>query len=121
MTGWREADDLSDTRPVDADAHLTLEGKGGRARGDRPESVRPNADELALTRWSVLPMGATPLWMRAALAYLESAFPAFSFAVSRGWRGLRFEAWRDTTTDGLYAVITDDPSELWNELEMAQR
>jgi hypothetical protein len=44
-----------------------------------------------------------------------------SFAVSRGWRGLRFEAWRDSTADGLYAVITDDPSELWHELEMAQR
>jgi len=121
MTGRREADDLSDTRPADADAHRTLESKGDRALSDQPESVMPNAGELALIRWPVLPMGATPLWMRAALAYLESAFPAFSFAVSRGWRGLRFEAWRDTGTSGLYAVITDDPSELWHELEMAQR
>jgi len=121
MTGRREADDLSDTQPVDADAHRTLEGTGGRALGDRPELLRPDAGELALIRWSVLPMGVTPLWMRAALARLESAFPAFSFTVSRGWRGLRFEAWRDATADGLYAVITDDPGELWRELEMAQR
>jgi hypothetical protein len=121
MTGRREADDLSHTQPVDAGAHLTLEGKGGRALGDRPDLVQSDADELALIRWSMLPMGVVPLWMRAALAYLESAFPAFSFTVSRGWRGLRFEAWRDTTADGLYAVITDDPSELWHELEMAQR
>ena len=83
--------------------------------------VQSDADELALIRWSMLPMGVVPLWMRAALAYLESAVPAFSFTVSRGWRGLRFEAWRDTTADGLYAVITDDPSELWHELEIAQR
>jgi hypothetical protein len=121
MTGRREADDLSDTRPDDAAAHRTLEGGGDRT-DDRPELILPDTgDELALSRWPVLPMGVTPLWMRAALAYLESAFPAFSFAVSRGWRGLRFEAWRDTAADGLYAVITDDPSELWHELEMAQR
>jgi hypothetical protein len=52
---------------------------------------------------------------------LQSAFPAFSFIISRNWRGFRFEAWRTTAADGLYAVITDDPNELWHELEMAQR
>jgi len=68
-----------------------------------------------------MPMGVTPSWMRADLARLESEFPAFSFTISRNWRGFRFEAWRTTAADGLYAVITDDPNELWHELEMAQR
>lgn len=45
----------------------------------------------------------TPMEMRTDLARLESAFPAFSFAICRGWDGPRIEAWRDTTRGGLYA------------------
>jgi len=58
---------------------------------------------------------------RQDLARLESAFPAFSFTICRGRRGPSFEAWRDTTRSGLYAIITDDPGELWRELDMAPR
>jgi len=55
--------------------------------------------------------------MRTELARLESAFPAFSFAIRRGRRGPRFEAWRESALGGLYAIITDDFCELWRELE----
>ncbi len=120
MTVRREADDLPDIQPSDAPG--ALEGRDDRVIGIEPDQESPAAMTLAVTRWSVLvPMGITPSWMLAAVSRLESAFPAFSFAVSRGWRGLRFEAWRDSGTDGLYAVITDDPRELWRELEMAQQ
>jgi hypothetical protein len=54
--------------------------------------------------------------MRADLARLEAAFPAFSFAIRRGLRGFTFEAWRVSMAAGLYAVITADPGELWREL-----
>lgn len=64
--------------------------------------------------------GDVPLWMKAALDRLQSAFPGFSFAISRGRHGFRFEAWRDPVPGGLYAVITGDPRELWHELEAAQ-
>ena len=59
--------------------------------------------------------------MLTDLARLESAFPGFSFAIRDGRRGPSFEAWRNTTRSGLYAIITDDPCELWRELEMIQR
>jgi hypothetical protein len=64
---------------------------------------------------------ATPSWMRADLARLQAAFPAFSFAIRRGLRGFTFEAWRDPAAGGLYAVITDDLRELWRELERTRR
>jgi len=52
---------------------------------------------------------------------ISHGFPDYlPFTISRGWRGFRFEAWRDSA-NGLYAVITDDPRELWRELEAAQR
>jgi hypothetical protein len=57
----------------------------------------------------------------ADLARLESSFPAFSFAIRKGWNGPRIEAWQDTSRTGLYAIITDDPRELWRELGMAVR
>jgi hypothetical protein len=57
-----------------------------------------------------------PLWMRAELVRLGTAFPAFSFSIRPGWRGLAFEAWREDCASGLYAVITQDPAELWREL-----
>jgi hypothetical protein len=75
-----------------------------------------------LTQWpSQDPNDATPMWMRTDLALLESAFPAFSFTICRGRRGPSFEAWRDGTRGGLYAIITDDPGELWRELDTAPR
>ena len=75
-----------------------------------------------LTRWpSYHPRGATPAEMRTDLARLEYAFPAFSFMICNGWDGPRIEAWRDTRLSGLYAIITDDPRELWRELDMAVR
>lgn len=70
---------------------------------------------------SLQPEGATPMEVRTDLARLESAFPMFSFTICEGWGGPRFEAWRDITGSGLYAIITDDPRELWRELDMAVR
>jgi hypothetical protein len=64
---------------------------------------------------------AASMKMRADLARLASAFPAFSITICKGWDGPRFEAWRNTTLSGLYAIITDDPGELWRELDMADR
>jgi hypothetical protein len=64
---------------------------------------------------------AAPPWMRADLARLQAAFPAFSFAIRPGQRGFTFEAWRDPAAGGLYAVITDDARELWRELERTRR
>ena len=71
--------------------------------------------------WSALRgrPGAPP-WMRAELVRLRAAFPAFSFAICTGWRGLMFEAWCDSGAGGLYAVITQDAGELWRELETSQ-
>jgi hypothetical protein len=58
--------------------------------------------------------------MRAELARLRAAFPAFSFSICAGWRGLMFEAWRDPGAGSLYAVITRDAGELWRELDATQ-
>jgi hypothetical protein len=59
--------------------------------------------------------------MAEELVQLQAAFPAFSFGIGRGWRGLTFEAWRDAQAPGLYALITQDASELWRELEACQQ
>lgn len=59
---------------------------------------------------------SAPERMKADLAQLEGAFPAFSFAIRRGLRGFTFEAWRAPMAAGLYAVITGDLGELWREL-----
>ena len=73
---------------------------------------------LALARRSLLSGRAgAPLWMRAELVRLEAAFPAFSFSIRPGWRGLTFEAWREDGGGGLYGVITQDPAELLRELD----
>lgn len=61
-----------------------------------------------------------PLWMVAELDRLRAAFPEFSFGICRGWRGLMFEAWRDLSAGGLYAMITRDAMELWHELVQYQ-
>ena len=61
-----------------------------------------------------------PPWMRAELVRLQAAFPEFSFGICPGWRGPVFEAWSETGTGDLYAVITQDARELWRELEASQ-
>jgi hypothetical protein len=58
--------------------------------------------------------------MTTELVELRAAFPAFSFTVRPGWRGLTFEAWRDSGAGGLYAVVTQDAGELRRELEGIQ-
>jgi hypothetical protein len=63
---------------------------------------------------------AAPPWMRAELVRLQAAFPEFSFGICPGWRGPVFEAWSETGTGDLYAVITADARELWRELEAGQ-
>jgi hypothetical protein len=63
---------------------------------------------------------AAPSWMRAELVRLQAAFPEFSFGICPGWRGPVFEAWSETGTGDLYAVITADTRELWHELEASQ-
>ena len=57
-------------------------------------------------------------WLRS-WSDLQEAFPAFSFGIGRGWRGLTFEAWRNAEAPGVYALITSDADELWHELEAA--
>jgi hypothetical protein len=64
--------------------------------------------------------GAPPS-MNAELTRLQAAFPAFSFSICRGWRGLMFEAWRDPATPGLYALFTQDARELRRELAACQQ
>ena len=56
----------------------------------------------------------------AKLVRLQAAFPEFSFGICPGWRGPVFEAWGETGTGGLYAVITQDARELWRELDASQ-
>jgi hypothetical protein len=88
--------------------------------GEEPGSGHEHPDRggpLA-AGWSVLAGSpGVPPWMTTELAQLRAAFPEFSFTMRPGWRGLMFEAWRDSGTGGLYAVITRDAGELWRELE----
>ena len=63
---------------------------------------------------------AAPPWMRAELGRLQAAFPEFAFGICPGWRGPMFEAWRETGSGDLYAVITSDARELWRELGASQ-
>jgi hypothetical protein len=78
-------------------------------------------DDASQVGWSVLHAApSVPSWMGAELDRLQAAFPAYSFGICRGWRGLAFEAWRDPGTGGLYAVITRDAGELWRELQAGQ-
>jgi hypothetical protein len=92
------------------------------ARKDGEEAqaghAHPDDGALPVAGWSaLLARPVVPLWMRAQLVRLQAAFPEFSFTIGPGWRGLTFEAWRDTGGAGLYAVITRDVAELWRELE----
>ena len=121
MTQQSEADDGRDDAATDAVGHGIHESRQ-RSSGARDDPGNACDIESALTRKPSLHLNdAMRAWMRTDLAQLESAFPAFSFAICSGWHGPRFEAWRDTTRSGLYAIITDDPDELWRELDMALR
>lgn len=98
-------------------AHKYMEDLPG---GGKADLLRGIGMGQVRTRWSLHhPRDATPTEMWADLTRLESAFPGFSSAICQGWDGPRFEARRDATLSGLYAIITDDPRELWRELNMA--
>jgi hypothetical protein len=85
-----------------------------------PVESYQDAARRALTGWSPLRARAdTPPSMAEELVHLQEAFPAFSFGIGRGWRGLTFEAWRNAEAPGVYALITSDADELWHELEAA--
>ena len=123
MSHQSEADDREDDAAEDVavhGAHKSRQDLPGRGEAD-PE--RAFAMDSLLPKCSSLNQhgGARQAWMRTDLARLESAFPAFSFAICSGWHGPRFEAWRDTAPSGLYAIITDDPHEMWHELDRAAR
>jgi hypothetical protein len=122
MTQQSEIDDGRDDVATDVVGHGTHEGRQDAPSGAGDDPRRACDIEPVLTRQPSLHLnGAPPAWMRTDLTRLESAFPAFSFAIRSGWHGPRFEAWRDTPRSGLYAIITDDPHELWHELGMAER
>jgi hypothetical protein len=122
MTQQSEAEDRGVDATEDAAAHGVHKRRQDLLSKGKADSERAFGIDPMLTRWSSAhPKDATQMWMRTDLARLESAFPAFSFAICRGRRGPSFEAWRDTTRSGLYAIITDDPGELWRELDMAPR
>jgi len=122
MTQQSEADDRGDDAAQDVDTHATHTDDQDLPGGGKTRPGRAIGMDDVLTRWpSHHPRDATPMEMWTDLARLESAFPAFSFMIRKGWDGPRFEAWRDTTLSGLYAIVTDDPYELWRELNTAVR
>lgn len=123
MAQQSEGDDKSDdaaTEEVAAHgAHERRHDPPIEGQAD-PDSAR-DTDPMRAPLSSLHPKDPAPKEMQTNLARLKSAFPAFSFTICRGWGGPRFEAWRDTTLSGLYAIITDDPDELQRELNMAVR
>jgi hypothetical protein len=122
MTQQSETDDRGDAAAEDGVTHGIHKCRQGLPSGGKADQERAFGMDPMLTRWpSPHPEDATQMWMWTDLARLESAFPAFSFMICKGRRGPSFEAWRDTTRSGLYAIITDDPGELWRELDMAPR
>lgn len=50
---------------------------------------------------------------------LRAAYPGWCFAITRRDGGPRLEAYRPASAGGLYAVITDDVTELRQELDHA--
>ena len=98
-----------------------MTGADGASQADRESASGREyliSAAMALGGWSALYAAPRiPCWMSAELGRLRAAFPDYSFAICRGWRGLTFEAWRDADTGGLYAVITQDAGELRRELE----
>jgi hypothetical protein len=122
MTQQSEAVDGRDDAATDLVGHGIHESRQDAPSGARDDPRRACAiAPVPIWQPSLHLDDALLAWMLTDLARLESAFPAFSFAICSGWHGPRFEAWRDTTPSGLYAIITDDPDELWRELEMAPR
>ena len=122
MTQRSEAEDGRDDPATDVVGHGIHESRQNAPSGARDDLRRACDLEPVLTWQPSLHLNDAPsALMRTDLTRLESAFPAFSFAICSGWHGPRFEAWRDTTRSGLYAIITDDPHELWRELGMAER
>jgi hypothetical protein len=121
MTQQSVADDRGDAAAEDGAAHSIHKCRESLPSGDKADPGRVFGTDPVLTRWPQQPKDAIPIEMRTDLARLQSAFPAFSFTICRGRRGPSFEAWRDTTRGGLYAIITDDPGELWRELDRAPR
>ena len=103
--------------PADKDGNAPA-----RDHRDSPAARRePCCDGLASAmRPALRAAPGAPPSMTAHLERLRSAFPAFSFSIRPGWRGLAFEAWREGAAAGLYAVITSDARELWHELEQCQ-
>jgi hypothetical protein len=122
MTQQSEVDDRGDDAAEDVAAHGVHKHGQDLSSGAKADPGPAFGMDPMLTPWAPLhPKDPTPVSMRTDLAQLQSAFPTFSFAICRGRRGPSFEAWRDTTRSGLYAIITDDPGELWRELDMAPR
>ncbi len=122
MTRQSHADDGRDDATADLVGHHIRESRQDTPSGASDAQGRAVDIAPLLTRQPLVHLtGTPPTRMRIDLARLESAFPAFSFAISSGWHGPRIEAWRDTTLSGLYAIITDDLGELWRELDMALR
>jgi hypothetical protein len=122
MTQQSEADGREDGAAQDRATHGSHKNGQDQRGGGKAGPGRANGKDPLLTqRLSLQPKGATSAWTWTDMARLESVFPAFSFAIWKGWDGPRFEAWRDATPDGMYAIITDDPRELWRELEMVPR
>ena len=112
---------------ADQEAGLGMFSHHDGLPGDDDDSPRGGQDRspdyaLMLTALSALDSRlAVPFPARADLDQLRAAFPDFSFDIARGWRGPVFEAWRDPDAGGLYALITEDASELWRELKACQQ
>lgn len=122
MTRQPDADDRGDGAAQDVAAPDIHKSVRDQPNADMADPGRATGmDGLPAGRLPLDPKNTTPTQMHSDLVRLESAFPAFSFAICRGRSGPRFEAWRDTAREGLYAVITDDPHELWRELKVAPR
>jgi hypothetical protein len=122
MTQQPQAEDRGDEVTEDVATHATPKYRQDMPGGADVDPQRAIGVGQVRTRWSLRhPRDATPMEMRADLTRLASAFPGFSFAICQGWDGPRFEARRDAALSGLYAIITDNPRELWRELEMAVR
>jgi hypothetical protein len=122
MTQQPEADDREHEAAQDVAAPGIHQRRLDLPSGGKADPGHAIGMDELLTPWpSLHPKDVTSMEMRTDLARLESAFPAFSFAICKGWDGPRIEAWRDATAGGLYAIITDDPRELWRELELAPR
>jgi len=86
--------------------------------GPGSDHALPRRAEPSWVGWCPLDGSpSVPVWMTAELARLRAVFPEFWFTIRPGWRGLLFEAWRDSGAGGLYAVITQDAGELRRALE----